>query len=507
MSMRTEKDRIKWKKTVIVFFAISSLLSMPLLSEFRTLGMADPRVIYVSNQFPADFSSIQNAINNASAGDTIFVYNGTYTEDIFLNKSVSLVGENRDLTVINNVNQLFVVSITANDASLCNFTVSNIAPSLGSGILISSAHNVTVCNNSVRDNLNGMLISASFGDSILGNIIFHNTFGSGIYVDTTHNNLFSDNNISQNNIGLDLVSSSNDNIVRGNTISNNSNYGVSLTGSSGNVFYHNNFVGQSQIASDSGNTWDYGGEGNYWSAYKAFDLDSDGIGDAPYVIGPNNVDFYPLMGQFRDFSIPFGNVNYNVYVVSNSTVDGLTYETGQETGNGIIRFGVTDGNGTGFSRLMIPTTLMKTPYIVLDGDGEIAYVLLNAANETNTYAYITYPGSNQTITMISSKALQLYQQLSQELSANQTALLAYLGLLNSTNANLLINYANVLDLLNQLQNNYSTLNTSYQQQLSTYSQTVQNLQNLIYIFAATTIMFLITTVYLSRRGHASSKQT
>lgn len=505
--MLTKRDWTKLKKLIVLFFVISPLLSLPFFGKSRTFAMADPRVIYVSNQFPADFSNIQDAINNASVGDTVFVYNGTYMEDIYLNKSISLVGESRDLTVINNVGQLFVVNITANDASFCNFTVSNVAPSFGSGILISSAHNVTVCNNSVRDNLNGMLISTSFGDNISRNIIFHNSFGSGIYVDTSHHILFSDNNISENNIGLDLVSSSNDNTIRGNTISDNNNYGVSLTGSSGNLFYHNNFVGQSQIAADSNNTWNFGGEGNYWSVYMEPDLQSDGIGDVPYVINPNNVDFFPLVGQFHGFYVVFENVSYEVYVVSNSTVDGLTFETGQETGNNIVRFAVTDGNGSDFSRIMVPTAIMKTPYIVLDGDGEIPYVLLNASNETNTYVYITYPSSNQNITLISSKALQLYQQLSEELYANQTALLAYLGLLNSTNASLLANYTDVLDALNQLRNSYSALNASYQQELSIYSNVVKNLQNLIYVFAATTIVFLVTTVYLSRRGQRSSKQT
>ena len=43
---------------------------------------------------------IQDAIENATNGDTIFVFNGFYSGNILIDKSVSLIGENNDLTVI-----------------------------------------------------------------------------------------------------------------------------------------------------------------------------------------------------------------------------------------------------------------------------------------------------------------------------------------------------------------------------------------------------------------------
>jgi pectin methylesterase-like acyl-CoA thioesterase len=41
----------------------------------------------------ADFTKIQNAINASSEGDTIIVHNGTYYENVILNKSLSLLGK------------------------------------------------------------------------------------------------------------------------------------------------------------------------------------------------------------------------------------------------------------------------------------------------------------------------------------------------------------------------------------------------------------------------------
>jgi len=47
------------------------------------------------------YSSIQEAINNADHGDTIFVSSGTYYENVVVNKTVSLIGEDVSSTIIN----------------------------------------------------------------------------------------------------------------------------------------------------------------------------------------------------------------------------------------------------------------------------------------------------------------------------------------------------------------------------------------------------------------------
>ena len=46
------------------------------------------------------FISIQDAINAANDGDTVFVYNGTYYENVIVNKIINLIGEHPDATLI-----------------------------------------------------------------------------------------------------------------------------------------------------------------------------------------------------------------------------------------------------------------------------------------------------------------------------------------------------------------------------------------------------------------------
>ncbi|TSA57074.1 hypothetical protein D4R42_02290, partial [bacterium] len=73
---------------LLLLFSIV-LVSFPQI-KVRT---AEPNTIVV----PDDYSSIQEAIDNADEGDTIFVKKGTYegpiNETLMINKTISLIGE------------------------------------------------------------------------------------------------------------------------------------------------------------------------------------------------------------------------------------------------------------------------------------------------------------------------------------------------------------------------------------------------------------------------------
>ena len=286
---------------------------------------------------PDDYSTIQAAINAASENDTIFVRNGTYVENVVVNKTVSLEGESVEGTVIDGGGSGTPVNITANGVNVSEFTIRNSGTYPNVGILLYHASHCNIVENNITyDNVGvylehysnyntvlgnnitnngklannlGVYLTGSFNNNISGNIMTKNDWGIQFW--DASNNTLSGNNITANNAyGVDLTLSSN-NTVSGNNISNNE-CGIYLRFSSGNEFFHNNFVDNAQqvsfYASGGVNIWDDGyPNGNYWSNYTDVDLHSgpdqnetgaDGIWDHPYVIDAYNQDNYPIVPEF-----------------------------------------------------------------------------------------------------------------------------------------------------------------------------------------------------------------
>lgn len=78
-------------------------------------GVAGAATITVNASGGADYTRIQDAVNAGSNGDTIMVAAGVYNENVFVNKSVSLVGAGAEVTVVNASNpEDHVFNITAN---------------------------------------------------------------------------------------------------------------------------------------------------------------------------------------------------------------------------------------------------------------------------------------------------------------------------------------------------------------------------------------------------------
>lgn len=81
--------------------------------------------LYVGGSGPNNYTKIQDAINAATDGDTIFVYNGTYYENVVVDKSINLVGEDRITTIIDGGGHDDVVLVDTNHAQIMNFTITN----------------------------------------------------------------------------------------------------------------------------------------------------------------------------------------------------------------------------------------------------------------------------------------------------------------------------------------------------------------------------------------------
>jgi len=144
---------------------------------------------------PEDYRTIQQAINNANEGDTVCVKAGTYYENVVVNKTVLLIGENKESTIIDGNNTYReVIKIMANNTIVSGFTVKN---SSQFGIQIRNSFGNTIKDNNVFDTFYGIRLDQSASNSIIGNTAKSNRF-MGILLGSSSNNILRYNEMANN---------------------------------------------------------------------------------------------------------------------------------------------------------------------------------------------------------------------------------------------------------------------------------------------------------------------
>lgn len=219
--------------------------------------------MHVGSGYP--YSTIRDAISDASSGDTVLVHNGTYIENIELlkrvflkaaDRSVILKPKNRFIPIID----VFAIGspAMASGSTIQGFTITG-ANDTGSGEacgIRTNVDNITIKENQIIDNRYGIYIESD-NCKVTNNCISYNAFGIVITWYCTNNKV-----------------------------------------------YRNDFIGNTKqaVVEHSGNifTVDKPRGGNYWSDYRGPDSNGDGFGDFVYsFIGGQ--DYLPLMEKTSPF--------------------------------------------------------------------------------------------------------------------------------------------------------------------------------------------------------------
>lgn len=197
-----------------------------------------------------NYATIQAAIDADETvdGHTLLADAGTYYENIVVDKSLSIVGENRDTTTIDGLNTGDTISINADRVQLRNFTVTNCSGPIGgerpyAGIYLNNTDDSIVSGNNVTgNNYLGVYVSRGRNNSISSNLVMYNWF-SGISTTNPYSSSESyscsivGNNMTSNYLGLE-VGCGNNSII-GNTFNRD---GLNYVSSSYNNVVSGNIV-------------------------------------------------------------------------------------------------------------------------------------------------------------------------------------------------------------------------------------------------------------------------
>jgi parallel beta-helix repeat protein len=320
---------------------------------------ASPTIIKV----PQDYTTIQEAINHANPGDTVNVSAGTYYENLYIDKNLALIGENRETTVLNGMGGGYGIGATSVNVTITGFKILNAT----TGIYVEQSNGSMISHNDITAGQRGIWLHYSNSSTVSDNVV-HDVAWRGIV----------------------LCGGSSENTIILNTV-RDCGYGIVLSGE-GDFIFHNNFVNnqnQTDFIPSFYNAWNDTYEGNYWSNYNGTDADQDGIGDTPYLIDENNQDNHPLMGTFSQLIIQWQEETHTLTTICNSTITNFTFGTIPQN---TISFNVTGPEGTtGFCRIVIPHALLgDNSTILIDGLPPIMEKELPLSNSTHTYLYFTY---------------------------------------------------------------------------------------------------------------------
>jgi parallel beta-helix repeat protein len=230
------KNRIR--KTLMLFPLFLSLLILPEIGTAVSLSTSthpapdNPELRPIASCGSISYQSIQDAINHAPRNASVIIAPGRYTELLTINKTLTLIGECPETTLLAPASpeNSYAIKIIAEGVTLANLSLCNTAPGMyTTGIKIMRAH-TTITNCVIRDTPIGIAIWSSY--TMIAHCTFHNCSDEGIALLGSNTSACSNTHItacvfSENGDGIELQRSS-DNLISDCRFLNNTHAGIDM---------------------------------------------------------------------------------------------------------------------------------------------------------------------------------------------------------------------------------------------------------------------------------------
>ena len=251
-----------------------------------SIPTSNNNTLYVGGNGPVNYSKIQDAIDNASDGDTVFVFDDSspYYENVVVNKRINLIGEDRNTTIISGIYGVLpseVVYISHNNVFICDFTITG------------DIYGIDVWSNN---------------NIIQGNRIVYNHWGIEIY--GVYNIITNNMIIHNNDVGVFDDCRDSNNTVKWNVIGGNGDPDYSEGGifkhRDGGYYHHNDIDlnwGNAHTEASYWGVWDDGSEGNYWGDWEK----NPGYPDVYIIRGTDKdqIDWHPSATPYFNYPIVY----------------------------------------------------------------------------------------------------------------------------------------------------------------------------------------------------------
>jgi nitrous oxidase accessory protein len=178
----------KWLAIGIILLCVGTCI-IPGIAQFtEKQSPSRGNWLYVGGNGPGNYTRIQDAIDNASDGDTVFVYSGIYLENLDIEKDgIGLIGEDKNTTILDGKKENDVIRISGNYTYIEEFTLQN-SSDMHVGIAVQilmyppcNIKNIHISNCILKNNDLGVLFN-NVSQCSLSNCQFYNLTAQSVTI-------------------------------------------------------------------------------------------------------------------------------------------------------------------------------------------------------------------------------------------------------------------------------------------------------------------------------------